>query len=301
MRYRVYLDTFFLINFYMDYIILLLVSSVLKYTTTHLLTRRLIGATAGALYACLVLLLKLDGLIWKFFSYFGIVILMSFIINGRTGFRRILKGTVYIYFFSCTLGGILHVLYYYTALGFFMYEGAASTIMILIAATIVIPAIWGTAGKIKTDIGKKDIRMTVLIENNERKVELPAILDTGNSLKDPFFGKPVNIVETESVEKLLLNQDELCYHLVPFSSLGNENGLIPVVRFERIIIKSDRGSLCIEKPFLALYSGKISSGGEYRMILHPEMFQNDLNLGRDKYVFKSDDAEKISDTDDTHV
>ena len=37
------------------------------------------------------------------------------------------------------------------------------------------------------------------------------------------------------------------------------------------------------------------------MILHPEMFQNDLNLGRDKYVFKSDDAEKISDTDDTHV
>ena len=101
MQYIIYLDTFFLINFYMDYIILLMVSTVLKYTTTHLLTRRLLGAATGAVYACLILIFRLNGIIWKMISYFGIVMLMSFILNGKTGIRRIMKGCIYIYFFSC--------------------------------------------------------------------------------------------------------------------------------------------------------------------------------------------------------
>lgn len=281
MQYIIYLDTFFLINFYMDYIILLMVSTVLKYTTTHLLTRRLLGATVGAVYACLILLFRLDGIIWKMISYFGIVMLMSYILNGRTGIRRIVKGTVYIYFFSCVLGGILHVLYYYTFIGYFMYDGAASTVILLIGATIVAPAALKTAKKIKSGMITGNTRMMVIIENDGKKVELPALLDTGNSLKDPIFNQPVSIVECGCIEKILLEKNAISYHLIPFSSIGNESGLIPVVRFERLKILSDRGVVFIEKPFVALYSGKISGTGEYKMILHPEMFQNENNIRRD--------------------
>lgn len=300
MQYRIYLDTFFLINFYMDYIILLMVSTVLKYTTTHLLTRRLLGAATGAVYACLVLIFRLNGIIWKIISYFGIVMLMSLILNGKTGVRRIMKGSVYIYFFSCALGGILHVLYYYTFVGYFMYGGAASTVMLLIVATIVAPAVPGITKRIKYRVISGNARMMVIIENDGKKVELPALLDTGNSLTDPIFNQPVSIVECRSIEKLLLEKNAISYHLIPFSSIGNESGLIPVVRFERLKIISDRGAVYIEKPFVALYSGKISGTGEYKMILHPEMLQYEINNRRDKHVFKSNDAEKISNTDDTH-
>ena len=48
MEYEIYLDMFFLVNFYMDYIIMWAVTKILK-ITQHVYIRRIGAAAVGAL------------------------------------------------------------------------------------------------------------------------------------------------------------------------------------------------------------------------------------------------------------
>lgn len=259
----------------MDYIILTMVSAIFKLTSTHLLHRKLFGAFLGALYACVILAFRLNGPIWKIFSYIGIVLLMSYILIGKTSVVNALKCTVLIYVFACAMGGCLHVIYYYTFIGYFLYDGAASTVMVLIGGAILAPAVLKTVDRIKTRASLGETRVNAVLFYGGEKIELPALVDTGNSLMDPIFNEAVNVVESDSVIKIVKNPNEMSYHLIPYLSIGNETGLIPVVRFELMTIFTARGKVDIEKPLIALYSGKVSGNREYRMIIHPLMLKNE--------------------------
>ena len=52
--YELYVDVLFLVNFMMDYLLLLLVKKMLKCTATH--GRVCLGAFAGALLTCIVVM-----------------------------------------------------------------------------------------------------------------------------------------------------------------------------------------------------------------------------------------------------
>lgn len=80
----------------------------------------------------------------------------------------------------------------------------------------------------------------------------------------------------------------LSNHLIPFASVGNESGLIPVVQFTGLTIHTSGGEFHIDKPWFALYSGRLSGKEEYNIILHPEMLHKSNK--EDNNVFKSNDA-----------
>ena len=61
------------------------------------------------------------------------------------------------------------------------------------------------------------------------------------------------------------------YHLIPYSSIGNENGVIPVVRINRLKIIGGKETWIVEKPLLALYSGSFSGNTDYEFIIHPDI------------------------------
>ena len=133
---------------------------------------------------------------------------------------------------------------------------------------------------------------------------LPALVDTGNELKDPLSGNPVVIVETDELrailpEKLFLSiknshlgeeehietfQSALAdagwlnrFRMVPFKSLGCDNGMLPGLRPDYIEISrgTELGPTktdCLEKGvIICFYMQKLSEQNEYHALLGTEL------------------------------
>ena len=83
----------------------------------------------------------------------------------------------------------------------------------------------------------------------DKSLVLRGLLDTGNNLYDPIFGKPVNVIEYSSIIKLLSEEDadyikkiidnnqgltvsnnSLNVFMIPFKSIGKKNGLLPAIK-----------------------------------------------------------------------
>lgn len=94
---------------------------------------------------------------------------------------------------------------------------------------------------IKNKLSKKDMLCNISIIFEEGKVDINAIIDTGNFLREPLTGKPVIIVEKDVLKnaipvEILENMQEIIngtkileekymskIRLIPFSALGTQN------------------------------------------------------------------------------
>lgn len=94
---------------------------------------------------------------------------------------------------------------------------------------------------IKNKLSKKDMLCNISIIFEERTVDINAIIDTGNFLREPLTGKPVIIVEKDVLKnvipvEILENMQEIIngtkileekymskIRLIPFSALGTQN------------------------------------------------------------------------------
>ena len=64
----------------------------------------------------------------------------------------------------------------------------------------------------------------VRIVNGDSKIETVALEDTGNSLREPYKGRPVSVLQY-NVIKQILTGNEKCF-LIPFKSVGSQNGIL---------------------------------------------------------------------------
>lgn len=291
MYYEIYLDVLFLVNFVMDYIVLSITVRIMCATVSVRTSagngikgrlifylRKVLAAFLGAVWVCVMLLMRLRNPLWNAVTYFVICGLMVFTAAGRQRPGAIVRGMGIMYLTTCALGGFIHVLYYYTTIGFFLngLAGAngenASVWVVFCGSVIAAPAIrlfWEFA---VSRLSRASAKSVAVISNKGREVRLSALCDTGNSLTDPICGEPVNVVESECVQKLISSYEECSYHLIPYSAIGSERGLIPVVRFEKLTVIGEGGAFVVESPLFALYSGKFAANTDYRVILHPMMF-----------------------------
>ena len=290
MHCLIYIDVLFMLNFIMDYIVISLSASLTGNRTKVLAgsgrisfisqdavifrLRKTAASLIGSSWVCIVLIFRLKGVLWDIVSYFAVSVIMALTMAGFRKWREIARYVAAMYFLTCALGGMMHVIYYYTAFGFMIRTagngtGAAKLLPVITSAVIIAPVIQAVAVYISGTVSDRKLMPVIIIENNGRTVRLKALIDTGNSLTDPFNGDAVNIIEAESASRLIRSFTEDCYHLIPFASIGEDNGLIPVVRFDRMIITGEQHCL-IETPLFALYSGKFTDGS-YRAILNPKM------------------------------
>lgn len=288
MHYVIYLDVLFVVNFIMDYTVLSITAWILQHTTTlpangsckdFLITyiRRISGAVIGALWACAMMGFGLINPAWNIVTYLLVGPLMVLFIVGIKDFKAIMKGIGILYIVTFVLGGLLHVIYYYTTFGYFIHT--------LVSAKGDNPGLWLiVAGSIPgyalirwlvvfIQSGKNTIeaRYTVIIENDGIRVKLPALCDTGNGLHDPVFNGAVNIVEASAVMELITSYEKMSFHLIPYSSIGTERGMIPVIRVNKLIIIGRKETKIVNNPLFALYSGKFSAKSGYKVILHPDV------------------------------
>ena len=257
--YEVYVDILFLVNFMMDYLILLLVRRMLKCTATH--GNVLLGACVGAMLTCVVMLLSLPSVIK--FILFHMVINAGMVQVGLRikDIRSFVKAIIMLYIGSFLLGGILEVFRPYVRVGslFFFLAIVGYYLALWIWKFIVCVQRWN------------QYHCEVELYIGDKKYQVKALVDTGNGLVDPVSGNPVSIVDKEIAKKLLEKEQIRNIRYIPYRTIGKGDGVLPVIRIERLRTRGEH-TCDIENPMIGISEERVSARGEYEMILNPNLF-----------------------------
>lgn len=265
MKYKLYIDTFFLLNFLMDALLLLLIRKVLRCTATHL--RIILGSGFGAGMACVLTTAPFIPAWVKILTGYGMVsICMIKISFSGMNFTMACRAAVYLYGFSFLLGGVLEALA--EQIPFFRVYGIG-----FLGVCVTGLFTYGLFVDFYTKWKKRggDVVLPVKVVWQGRELFLKALVDTGNSLYEPLGGKPVSIVEKKVMERMFCDGRPTCFRAVPFHSIGKAHGILDGYELTELIIFGKNEMIKIEKPMVGLFDGKLSAGSAYQMILHPTL------------------------------
>lgn len=230
----IYVDLVFFINFIMDFYILSGVKFLLKLQTK--LIRIIIGSFIGSI-STILLFFKLSNLELNLIKIFisVIMVLVSF------GKNNILNKLFYLYIVSIVLGGSIYLIndsLRYEVNGFtFINNGYSSNLLILIIISPIIIYLY-----IKELLKYKRIINTnydVVIKLKNKTINLNGFLDTGNKLIDPYFNRPIVLVNKKYID---MRGKKIIY--VPFTSLNN-NGLLKCIIPEYILMNNKKYNNCL--------------------------------------------------------
>ena len=188
---------------------------------------------------------------------------MVYIALNPKELKKLVKQLVIFYLTSFVFGGCAFaLLYFIRPQDVLMKNGVyigTYPIKIALLGGIVGFVITNIAFKIiKTKLKKKDMIYKIKIQIFDKEEEISAMLDTGNLLRDPISKTPVIIVEKEklysiipaelldNIEKII-GGEEVLYNnkyfsrlkILPFSSMGKQNGLMLGIKADKIIIEKE--------------------------------------------------------------
>lgn len=254
--YEVYVDVYFVENMLLDMIVLLSVSLLIG--KRPVVWRLLLSSALGGLGAVLILWMRLGYGVAYILSVFALDIIMCLIL-----FARIKQLPVLVIYFH----GLSFV---YTKIGNCL-EALGITRFVLILASILLVASALLICGYKKRLDKKRLYAVRIVESG-KAFDFQALFDTGNSLVDPYTGKPVSIVEENEDIRGWVRDKPQKYRLIPFRSLGKENGLLEGTEVDELIICGKDGQKTQRGAVIALYKGKLSGDGSFQMILNQGLF-----------------------------
>lgn len=265
MRYVIYPDVFFSINFVMNVISFVFIKKLVR--NRRRCWRCLLSAAVGGVYACVCVITPAKYRIVKgIISYLVIILLMVIISYGYDGMKILIKNTILVYLISFATGGISNVLYY-------RFQIRNMPLIILVIIMISVLVLRGMNAKMRIS----SVCYEVILEHNNTKMVVDALMDTGNSLIEPYGKRPVSIIEEEVSSKLIEGDDihlQKGYMKIPYHSLGRSDGMVDGFVADAMYIKMENDILIKRNVVLGVYKGKLACEGGYRMILNPEVLKD---------------------------
>lgn len=291
----IYIDIVIIENLIMNYIILCATGIVSKNKIRHL--RLIMASLLGAIYSVVAYMKILE-----IYSNIVLKILLSVIIvyiayNPQT-VKKLWKTLVMFYLVSFVFGGVAFSLIYIIKPqdiimknGLFLGTYPLKTIILgaIVAFAIIIIAVKIIRKKFTT----KDMICDIEIMLNNKKINTKALIDTGNMLKEPITNIPVVVVEKillyECIPKEILNninqiiggdlekipqQIQSQYisklKLIPFSSLGKQNGMLLGIKVQQIKIIKESEEITKENIIVGIYQQSLTKNGEYQALMGME-------------------------------
>lgn len=228
---RLYLDLIFLLNWFFDFLLLLIVSLVLR---RHSAFKKIIlGSLIGGM-SIFVLFLKISS-----FQLFIIKLVISIVMVLATfGYRDVrytIRNLFYLYTISILLGGFLYFLnleFSYRQVGLVFYHHGLSInfIILLFGAPLILYIYLKQALNLKTNYSNYYLVNIYFKDGTKRQVH--AFLDTGNNLIDPYRKRPIILINYHQVKSLYKDEDLL---LVPYQGI-NSQGLLKCIIPKKIFI-----------------------------------------------------------------
>ena len=292
----IYIDIIIVENLIMNYIILYATGLISKSPKSYL--RMFLASLIGAVYATLEYILKVN-------IYSNIIlktilsIIIVYIAFNPQDVKKMCKQLVLFYVTTFTFGGIATYLIYVLKpqniiIKNGMYVGTYVLKVIFVGAiigTIILAIAFKMA---KNKITKKDMICKVKIKLNGKEETVEAMVDTGNMLKEPITGTPVVVVERTSLYELLpkeiLNNTESILggdfekipeeikneyvpklKLIPFASLGKQNGMLVGIKPEKIEVINEQTEE-EKNAIIGIYNKSLTEKGEYKALIGIDLY-----------------------------
>ena len=292
----IYIDIIIVENLMINYIILYATGLISKSKISHI--RIFIASVIGAIYA-----------IFEYISSFKIYsniilktilsIIIIFIAFYPQNVKKLCKQLVLFYLTTFTFGGVAtYLIYVLKPQNIIIKNGMfVGTYVIKV---IFIGAILGTIILIvsfkfaKNKITKKDMICKVKIKLNGKEIILNTMVDTGNMLKEPLTGNSVVVVEKTALydlmpKEILNNTDSIIggdlenipenikneyiskLKIIPFSSLGKQNGMLIGIKPEKLEVINEQSE---EKnnAIIGIYNKSLTKRGEYNALIGLDLY-----------------------------
>jgi stage II sporulation protein GA (sporulation sigma-E factor processing peptidase) len=271
LQYELYIDVFFLFNLWMNYLILEITNMFMKTSLARI--KIALIAAAGAFGLCISVLLPFGNLQIKSM----IAEILYGIITLRVGFhlknKQFVRGAICLYGSAVLLAGMIE-----------LFIGKYSVWKIIIIGTICAGIIDISYKGYLYLFERDNYYYQVKIYCNSLSVEVKGLFDSGNTLCDPIGGNSVHIISEEVARSINLTNREEKIRLIPYQSVGKQNGLMTAYFADSIEIVKDGRLIKINAPLLGIYKGKLSELGEYEIILNSRVFLQEQNKGRKWYA-----------------
>lgn len=254
------------------------------------------AAAAGALWAVIVVFVRFKyQWISVMISYVVISSLMILICYPVKSLKKLLARVLVLYANAFVFGGILNTVYFNMGIGRLFrtliwgrYKSIFLIALLGFAVTIFICRI---LKNYEQQIVKRNNTYSVTLVHNGKSVDVKALYDTGNCLREPFTKRPVSICTGNAADILMEGHSEMVknimsisetavnleekIYVVPFVSVGNENGLIAAVEINSMRIHMKGKTVEKERPLIGFYGGKINGDSSYDLILNSAVLSNE--------------------------
>ncbi len=228
----IYIDIILIINFIIDLLLLLSVSFLLKRRAS--LTRIIISSSIGSLSTLLLFVIHNNFLllIYKLLTSI-IMIIITFKYNNFHYFK---DNLIYLYIISIVLGGTIYLINNQISsinngLIFTSNNLKINLFLLIIITPIIIYKYLKTTKNYQITYSNY---YDIDIYYNDLCIKGTAFLDTGNNLKDPYFKRPIILINKE-----LINEPVKTF-LVPYSVVNNQKGLLEVFSPKKIIVNNKK-------------------------------------------------------------
>lgn len=292
----VYIDILIIENFLINYLLLYIVNRFCRKNASK--WRLMAAAGIGAIYVLVIFFPRLH-IFYTFLMKVMMSMIMIIVSFVPKRLKDFIKEIILFYIEAFIIGGCILAIFYLNNFipayekGILMIEVSPVYIIFGSAAAIILVKL-GFDCYEGFYMGEKS-RVMLQIYLNERRCSLNALIDTGNSLKDPITNTPVIIAYYKSLIDILpedmnlimckdINSDELinvfmesslksCIRIIPYKALGVENGILIGIKVDRVIIKSRNKSCVVGNSVIALSIQPISEDGDYQALAYPEIIK----------------------------
>lgn len=287
----IYVDIVLVENILMNFIILVATAIILKLKIKYI--RIFFASILGAMYSVVsyVGILKLyQSIILKIL----LSVLIIYVAFNPQNLKKMWKSLVIFYLTSFVFGGVAFALIYVIKpqdilMKNGMFLGTYPLKTILLGAIISFLVVLVAFKIVKGKFSKKDMFCNIEIKINNKTIKAMAMIDTGNCLKEPITNIPVIVIEHtllyECIPKEILNNlDNIIggdfegipqeikekyiskFKLIPYSSLGKQNGMLLGIKSEYIRIVTEEKER-ETKAIIGIYNKSLTKRGEYRALI----------------------------------
>lgn len=302
---KIYLDIVLLENFIMNYIILFSTALISK-SKIHYWKLGIASLIAG-IYSILNYLWNLGNLESLFIKFLISIMIVLIGFESRK-WKTIMKQLILFYLVSFTFGGISFMLLFLINPANIVFEnglliGTYPMKVTIVGGIIGVAVIAVVSYVIRDRMKTKSMLCDLEIFYKGKYQKLKTMIDTGNLLKEPISQTDVIIVEKNSLRGVI--SDDILDHLedimqgkwlaeksdfyaykfkvIPFSSLGNENGLL--IGFKPDYIKILDEEECVrDDVMIGIYNGKLCKSNMYTSLIGLDILNHRKTLKEENLI-----------------
>lgn len=273
-----YVDTLFLINAVVDYL-LLLASARLAGEPLYR-GRFVLGAVLGGGYAVALFLPGMEFLSHPLCRISSAVLM---VLTAFSNSRRLLRQVVIFFALACAFGGGVLAASVLggkqLSLGAGIFYSVIDLKIVLVSSAVcycLLSLVFQRWGRHSVSRGEL---LQIVMRFFDKEISLSALLDTGNTLTDPVSGRAVLVAQGEVFGGIFsLERGELSdplsaaerlnrvwpgrFRVLPYRAVGVEHGMLLVVRMDEVRM----GGQTQKDALVALSPTPVSDGGTYQVL-----------------------------------